>query len=189
MHCRFTVHFSTLFSTTRSSFRKLWLCSRADLTTLGFRKQRKRMPRPESIIEARLRLSSESLHKSLHKGMCCMSQELLQSLSKSASHSSQTKSRPARIANYRTCFGHYRVSATPKNPNYGGDAMTGLDCSSCLMILFATKLSIVLSLNLAINTPSHGQFTEEVAAVRSYPPEKNPRWQPLLDNGRLRFYN
>jgi hypothetical protein len=36
MHCRFTVHFSTLFSTTRRSFRKMWLCSRADLTTLGF---------------------------------------------------------------------------------------------------------------------------------------------------------
>jgi hypothetical protein len=33
---KFTVHFSTSFSTTRAAFRKMSLCSRADLATLGF---------------------------------------------------------------------------------------------------------------------------------------------------------
>ena len=36
MSCKFTVHFSTSFSTTRTSFRKTGLCSLADIATLGF---------------------------------------------------------------------------------------------------------------------------------------------------------
>jgi Crp-like helix-turn-helix domain len=34
--CKSTVHFSTSFSTTRTSFRTMWQCSFADRATLGF---------------------------------------------------------------------------------------------------------------------------------------------------------